>query len=268
MIREVTGEAAGVPYVLRRGERDDALVVVWHLGDPPRSAAAMSAAIPLAGLDATALYLTLPMLGARAPAAERPEIMRRAMEDPALAFFDPVRVQAAGELPAVLDELRTSHGLRPARIAIVGGSIGGGTALTALTELDLPFVAGSLLVPAVQLRALIDGAGPAFGIDYQWTAAADAAAARFDFVARAGELAARRIPIQCLLGANDAAYINAPAEALRAALVAAGATVDWQVIPGLTHALAEEPGEDAAPQTTHAQTVDAAVVRFLAPHLA
>ena len=35
-----------------------------------------------------------------------------------------------------------------------------------------------------------------------------------------------------------------------------GATVDWEVIPGMAHALAEEPGTEAAPQTAHAAEVD------------
>lgn len=53
----ITGVAAGVPYVALppAGDRDGApLVVAWHLVDPPRSEAAMAAAVPLAGdLDAS-----------------------------------------------------------------------------------------------------------------------------------------------------------------------------------------------------------------------
>lgn len=113
----------------------------------------------------------------------------------------------------------------------------------------------------------IDGLSPLYGFTYPWSEPSNAAAARFDFVARAAELAARRVPIQCILGADDAAWINQPAEALRTALVAAGANVDWQHVPGLVHALAEEPGEAPAPQTASAQTVDAAVVSFLRRHL-
>ncbi len=263
---DIRGTAAGVPYLLRPGRRDS-LAVVWHMGDPPRSAAAMAAAIPLHGLDVARLYLTLPMFAERLPPGGKEEAMRLGMEDPVLKFYDPIRRQAAAELPAVLDAVRLAHGVRADRIALVGGSMGGATAMTALAELDLPVVAASLLVPAVQLRVLIDGFGPQFGIHYEWGEAANAAAARFDFVARASELAARRVPIQCILGADDSPWINRPAEALGDALVAAGASVDWRHIPGLVHALAEEPGEAPAPQTAHAKIVDAAVVAFLRPHL-
>lgn len=266
MTQAVLGSVAGVPYVLRPG-RGDALVVVWHLGDPPRSAAAMAAAIPLEGLDASRLYLTLPMFGDRLPPGGRDELMRLAMADPVLNFYAPVPRQAAAELPAVLEGVRSAHGVRPDRIALVGGSMGGATAMTALAELDLPVVAASLLVPAVQLRAVIDGLAPLYNMTYPWSEASNAAAARFDFVARATELAARRVPIQCILGDGDAPWINQPAELLHAALIAAGATVDWQHIPGLVHALAEPPGEAPAPQTASAKTVDAAVVAFLRGHL-
>jgi hypothetical protein len=53
----VSGVAAGVPYVaLPPAGRDESepapLIIAWHLNDPPRSAAAMAAAIPLAGVAA------------------------------------------------------------------------------------------------------------------------------------------------------------------------------------------------------------------------
>jgi dienelactone hydrolase len=79
--------------------------------------------------------------------------------------------------------------------------------------------------------------------------------------------ASRRTPPLRILGADDSAWINEPAERLRAALVAAGATVDWQTLPGLAHALAEAPGQDPAPQTAAGKAVDAAVVAFLRKHL-
>ena len=67
----VSGVAAGVPYVaLPPGERGDGqvpapLIIAWHLNDPPRSAAAMAAALPLAAVTAWRVYLDLPMHGRR-----------------------------------------------------------------------------------------------------------------------------------------------------------------------------------------------------------
>jgi hypothetical protein len=60
----VSGIAADVPYIALppagRGDGDEAapLIVAWHLNDPPRSAAAMASALPLAGVPAWRVYLT------------------------------------------------------------------------------------------------------------------------------------------------------------------------------------------------------------------
>jgi len=267
----VHGTAAEVPYVLRppaSGSASAPLVIVWHLGDPPRSAAAMAAAIPLAGVvEAWRLYLTLPLAGDRSPPGGMAEVMRRAAEDAVLQLFSPIQAQAVRELPAVLDEVRRDHALTAGRIALVGGSMGGAVAQAVLAELDLPVVAASLLVPAVQMQVLVEGLSAMFGMTYAWTDERLAAARRFDFVARAGELASRRVPIQLVLGADDAPHINGPAEALRDALRARGADLDWRVIPGLAHALADEPGVEPAPQTASARAVDAEASRFLNAHL-
>jgi hypothetical protein len=50
--------AAGVPYVaLSPAGREAApLIIAWHLNDPPRSAAAMASALPLAGVAAWRVY--------------------------------------------------------------------------------------------------------------------------------------------------------------------------------------------------------------------
>lgn len=264
------GIAAGVPYVLRRPSKSDApLVLIWHLGDPPRSAAAMAAATPLLGVDAWRLYLTLPMAGERMPPGGVQEVMRLASEDPVLNLFGPVQSQAVRELPDVLQELQKTHGLQANRVALVGGSMGGAVALTVLAELELPVIAASLLVPAVQLRALVDGLMEQFfGAEYPWAAASLAVAKRFDFVARAPELArSKALRVQVLLGERDAAHINGPAEALHAALSNLGIAGPVHRIAGLQHALAEEPGLEPAPQTAAAKRVDEEVTRFLSEAL-
>jgi hypothetical protein len=67
----ISDVVAGVPYVAlppagwRSGQEPAPLVVAWHLNDPPRSAAAMAAALPLAGCPAWRVYLDLPMPGRR-----------------------------------------------------------------------------------------------------------------------------------------------------------------------------------------------------------
>ncbi len=61
---QLTGVTAnGVPYLAIPGPEDGPVVVAWHLLDPPRTEAAMAAALPLDGLDAHRIYLGLPMSG-------------------------------------------------------------------------------------------------------------------------------------------------------------------------------------------------------------
>ena len=76
----LVGIAAGVPYVAHRPAADcqqAPLVVVLHLMDPPRTEAAMAAALPLAGVPAWRAYLGLPMFGA--PNTASPWLARSGM---------------------------------------------------------------------------------------------------------------------------------------------------------------------------------------------
>src|SRR5689334_20256658 len=78
------GTAAGVPYIAfapREPRPDSPLVYVLHLMDPPRSPAAMAAAVPMEGVDSWRIYAGLPLTGERMPAGGMDEIMRMGMED-------------------------------------------------------------------------------------------------------------------------------------------------------------------------------------------
>ena len=83
----VSGVAAGVPYVAlppagRHGGHEPApLIIAWHLNDPPRSAAAMAAALPLSGAAAWRVYLDLPMHGQRQLPGGLEEFMQLGYQD-------------------------------------------------------------------------------------------------------------------------------------------------------------------------------------------
>src|SRR5687768_16775494 len=97
----ITGTTAnGVPFLVAPASRPDAPVVLaWHLLDPPRTEAAMAAALPLAGLGAWKIYLGLPLSGSRMPAGGVEEIQRLGMEDAVLNLFWPIQQQALAEFP-------------------------------------------------------------------------------------------------------------------------------------------------------------------------
>ena len=276
MQTQLRGVAAGVPYVAVPPEGDpraDApTVVAWHLMDAPRTEAAFAAALPLAGLDAWRVYLGLPLTGARLPEGGFDELMRRGYTDAVLNLHGPVTEQAVQEFEPALAELRERLGVAGGAVAVLGGSIGSAVAQLVLAESAVPVAAAVLVSPVVQLRPVVDALSQRFGVTYAWSPAAEAVAGRLDFVARAGETASRGEPCVLLVVGedDDADGFLAPAERLRHALrdrYADPARVDLVTVPGMGHALAEEPGTEPAPQTPAAQRVDALAVRWLRRYL-
>jgi len=272
----ITGIAAGVPYVAvppMTGRRNAPVVVAWHLLDSPRTEAAFAAALPMADLDAWRVYLALPMCGGRAPEGGAEELMRRAMRDAVVEVHGPIATQAAAELEPVLAELRETLGMGDGPVALVGGSLGAAVVQLVLAEGSTPVAAAVLISPLVQLRPVVRMMSGLFGVDYSWSPESERLADRLDFVARAPEIARRGQPPLLLVvgGQDDADAFLGPARALSEALRASyddSAAVALETVPGMGHALAEEPGVEPAPQTPAAREVDRLAVAWLARHLA
>lgn len=266
----IRGDAAGVPFVaLPPGQNAERapFVVVWHLGAPPRSETAMAAALPLRGLPAWRVYLGLPMLGRRLPDGGLQEFFRLLREDPVLTVFEPVTRQAVEEFPAALAELRDRLPIDDGPLALVAGSMGAWVAQSLLTEADVPVRALALVSPAISLAAVVARYERLWGITYPWSAGSLAVAGRLDFIAHAREIADRDPALLLVLGSrDDQQAFRQPAERLREALSRPERTALVR-IPGMGHALAEEPGLEPAPQTAHAARVDAVLVDWLRDHV-
>jgi dienelactone hydrolase len=269
------GRAAGVPYVAvppAGGARTSAPVVVaWHLADPPRTEAAFAAALPLRGLDAWRIYLGLPLMGSRLPAGGWDELVRLAYEDAVLKVQKRVAYTAAEEFGMAFAELRRQIGLDAAQIGVMGGSLGAAVAQLVLAEGELEIRAAVLVNPVVQLRRAVEAMERRFGLGYTWTEASSAVADRLDFVARASEIARPNRPaVLLVVGEEDEAGFREPAAALAEALNQSHtgeARAKFVTVPGMGHALAEEPGSDPAPQTPHAAVVDCHAVQWFQRHL-
>ena len=263
----ISGTAAGVPFVAAPpaggGRTPTPPVVAWHLMDAPRTEAAFAAALPLDGLDAWRIYLGLPMSGARLPAGGVEEVMRLGYEDAVLNLHGPILTGAAAEFGAAFAELRRRLGLDAGPIGVMGGSAGAAVAQLLLAEGTVEIGAAVLVSPLVQLRPTVDALGRRFGISYPWSDESNAVADRLDFVARAAEIRGEPA-VLLVLGEEDAGFLE-PAERLRAALRGRYATperVELATVPGMAHALAEEPGVEPAPQTPHAAAVDRLAVQW------
>ena len=119
----------------------------------------------------------------------------------------------------------------------------------------------ALVSPVTQLAAAVGANERQFGVTYRWSERSRAVAARYDFVRRVGEL---RAPVLLVVGEHDDEAFREPAAALGRALGDAGRVV---TVPGMAHAIAEEPGVEAAPQTEHAAVVDAEFTAWFRQHL-
>jgi dienelactone hydrolase len=261
----ITGLAAGVPFLAvppDGGPRASAPVVVaWHLLDPPRTETAFAAALPLAGLDAWRIYLGLPLTGSRSPGAD--EVMRLGYEDAVLKLYMPVAYGAAAEFGPAFADLRRRLGIDPASVGVLGGSHGAAVAQLVMAEGEIDVRAAVLVSPVVELRRTVEAGERQFGFEYPWSSAAETVADRLDFVARAGDLGPAAVLL--VVGEHDDAGFREPAAALAAAL--GGERAQLITVPGMAHALAEEPGTAAAPQTPHAAEVDRHAVRWFERHL-
>jgi alpha-beta hydrolase superfamily lysophospholipase len=274
----VSGVAAGVPYVAlppagpHEGGGPAPLIIAWHLNDPPRSAAAMAAALPLAAVAAWRVYLDLPMHGGRQLPGGLEEFMALGYQDAVLKAFEPEVTQAVDEFPAVLAELRARLPVTSGPIGLVGASVGALPAQLVMAGQAAQVSAAALISPVIQLAEVVAANERRYGVSYPWSQASWAVAARFDFVARAGEIAAADPQPALLLvtGAEDDPAYPRQTQQLASELrqhYAGPERVSLVSIPGMKHALAEEPGIEPAPQTPGAKLVEAATTSWFGRYL-
>ncbi len=245
---QVIGVAAGVPFVAlpptgSHGGEPAPLIIVWHLNDPPRSAVAMAAALPMAGVAAWRVYVDLPMHGRRQLPGGLEEFMRLGYQDAVLKAFEPQVTQAVNEFPEVLAELRTRLPVTAGPIGLAGASIGALPAQLVMAGGAVPVAAAALVSPVIQLAEVVAANERRFGVTYPWNDASKAVASRFDFVARAGELAAcdPQPAIFLVTGAEDDPAFPLQAQRLHAQLRQRYSDPErTQLIdvPGMRHAFA------------------------------
>jgi dienelactone hydrolase len=272
----VAGEAAGVPYVAMpppAGHTESApLIVGWHANDPPRSAAALAAALPLSAVQAWRVYLDLPMHGRRQLPGGLEEFMQRGYADAVLDAFEPQVSQAVVEFPAVLAALRSRLPVGDGPIGLVGASIGALPAQLVIADRLANVSAAVLISPVIQLAEVVAANERRFDVTYPWTDASRQVADRFDLVARAPDIAAcdPQPALLSIVGADDDPAFSRQSQRLQAELherYRDGRRVAVMTIPEMGHAFAAEPGIEPAPQIPAALRVEAAAADWFARHL-
>lgn len=109
-------------------------------------------------------------------------------------------------------------------------------------------------------------------MSYPWSEASQAVAARFDFAARAGEIAVAdpQPAILLVTGAEDDPAFPRQAQRLQSRLrqhYTDPERVSLVSISGMKHAFAAEPGIEPAPQTSEAKLAEAATTRWFSQYL-
>ncbi|PXX58794.1 hypothetical protein DFR70_113129 [Nocardia tenerifensis] len=257
----ITGTAAGVPFTaLPPADNGPApLIVTWHMLDAPRTDAAFAAALPMHGLPAWRVHLGMPMCGARMVDGSTDAIVELFTKDPVMAYLYPFVRQASEEFPAALASLREQFPVGDGPIGVLGGSLGGAVALRVLAESETPIFAGAVVNAAIKMRSVVE----LFPGDYPYDAESEKAVDSLDFVAKADVLAERG-PLLVVNGELDHPALRADAADLVGAI---GDKAELRSIPGLAHALADEPGLEPAPQQPHARAVDEVLTEWFGRHL-
>jgi pimeloyl-ACP methyl ester carboxylesterase len=249
-MNEITGVAAGVPYVAlppADPTRPAPMIAVWHLMDAPASEEAMAAAVPMRGLPAWRVYFGLPMTGKRA--LPDGEYFRLASEDAVMNVYGPQTQQGADEFPAALARLREELPIADGTVGIAGGSSGSMIAYEVTARAEVPIFAAAFISPVTQLAPLIAANERRYDVTFTWTEDNRAVADRYDYVRRADEI---NVPATLVVGEHDDIAIREPAQHLHKV-----SDIELVTIPGMRHEFADENGP----------LVDAELVRWFSQYV-
>jgi predicted esterase len=267
--RPVHGTVAGAAYVALPPTAVDAtasgparLMIAWPGFDPPRTAAALAAAIPMTGVPVWRVYLDLP---GRSPGGLGSGAI---LETEAIEAYGRAVEQAAAGLPAALAELRRDLALPDGPVALAGFSAGGAAALLAVARGEVAVSAAAAVAPVVAPARAARAVERRAGRDRAWSEPAQELADRLDLGALAGDIAARDVPLLLVGGARDRVVPAGEVTAFRDVLQRRGAGAVEHAAFRMGHALAAEPGTEPRPPITDAVRVDALLTDWFRERLA
>ncbi|TNY35719.1 alpha/beta hydrolase [Thermomonospora catenispora] len=261
------GTAADVHYLALPPTAVDArpsgatrLAVVWHGFGPPRTPAAMAAAVPMTGVPVWRVYLHLPApTGALPPAGLGGET--------AVVDFAETVERAAERFSDVLEELRRDLELAEGPVALAGFSAGAAVAMLVLASAAVPVSAAAFVAPIAAPARTMAQVIKETGRPYAWTGPSREAADRLNLPARAAELARPGAPILLVAGSGDPLVPASEVTRLGERLTEQGAVVETTTVQ-MAHALTAEPGVDPVPPIQEAVSVDTVLTEWFRRHLA
>ncbi|GAA0939279.1 hypothetical protein [Actinocorallia libanotica] len=256
-----SGSLGGVPFVALPPTAvdvpaQDGLIVCWHAFEPPRTEAAMAAALPMTGMPVWRVYL-----GLRLPGRTEGD------HGDYLGLLGATVERAAAGLPEAVSGLRELLGLPEGAVGLAGHGEGAMVALLALAERRVPVSAAALVAPMARAARVIEARERRLGA-YPWTPQARMIAERLDLTARIAEIAEADPRLLLVGGAGDLLVPAEEVQELQEQLTGAGITTAEAVTFRMGHALAAEPGLEPKPPLAAAVSVDAALTDWFRQHLA
>ncbi|RFU37743.1 hypothetical protein DZF91_31290 [Actinomadura logoneensis] len=274
----VRGTAAGVGYVALPPTAVDArpngptrLIVAWPGFDPPRTAAAMAAALPMTGVPTWRVYLDLPHSDA---SADGLDLLPTGLDsqgfltDAGVMAFGTAVERAAVLLPAVLADLRRDLGVPADPVALAGFSAGAAVVLLALARQDVRVSTAAVVAPVVAPARVARSVEKRSGRERSWGPAGAALADRLDLSRRADRIADSGAALLLIGGARDRIVPGTQVTALRDRLARCGAPAVEAAAFRMSHALAAAPGTEARPPITEAVRVDGVLTDWFRERLA
>ncbi|WP_067450214.1 alpha/beta hydrolase [Actinomadura macra] len=265
----VHGTVAGVAYIALPPTAVDAvasgptgLIVAWPGFDPPRTASALAAAVPMTGVPAWRVFMDLPVqtpggLGSGA-----------ILETEAIEAYGAAVERAVDGLPDAVAQIRHHLGLPDGPLGLAGFSAGASTALLTVARGTLPITTAALIAPVIAPSRAARAVETRAGRDRTWTDSARALADRLDLGSLADDIAAQDTALLFVAGAKDRVVPPGEVTALCDRLREAGAPAAESVTLRMGHALTPEPGTEALPPITEAVRVDSVLTDWFRDGLA
>ncbi|MCD0450589.1 YdcF family protein [Actinocorallia sp. API 0066] len=259
LARPRSGSVGGIPFVALPPTAvdtppGDGVIVSFHAFDPPRTEAAMAAALPMTSVPVWRVYLGLRLPG---DVADRDYVR----------LLGSTVERAAGELPEAVAALRGLLGCGDGAIGLVGHGEGALIALLALAERRVAVSAAALVAPVFSPARAVAAREQRLG-PHPWTDETRALAARLEVSDRAAEIARQDPRVLLVSGGTDLLVPTSEVMALRDVLADAGVSTVEAATFRMGHALADAPGLEPRPPVAAAVSVDAALTDWFRRHYA
>ncbi|QXJ23200.1 prolyl oligopeptidase family serine peptidase [Actinomadura graeca] len=264
----VHGTAAGVAYIALPPTAVDAvasgpphLIVAWPGFDPPRTAGALAAAVPMTGVPAWRVFLDL----GQAPGGLGSGAI---LETETIDAYCDAMERAVDRLPDTVAHLRHDLGVPDGPLGLAGFSAGASAALLAVARGPMPIATAALIAPVIAPSRAARAVETRAARDRAWTDTARARADRLDLSALTDDIAARDTALLLIAGAKDRVVPPGEVTALCDSLRKAGAPAAESVTLRMGHALTPEPGTEPTPPITEAVRVDSVLTDWFRDRLA